>query len=79
MAEMIALQGVYDNGNLSIKGYPPAKKANVLVIFPDERPVNVAKTEDLALFEALSGSISADIDERAELLEALDEKHARVD
>jgi hypothetical protein len=76
---MIALQGVYDNGNLSIKGYVPAKKANVLVIFPDEKPVKTVTSEDLALFEALSGSISADINERAELLEALDERYARID
>ncbi|WP_085022117.1 hypothetical protein [Anaerovibrio sp. JC8] len=76
---MIALQGVYDNGNLSIKGYVPVKKANVLVIFPSEEFHESASPEDLVLFESLSGSISSNLDVKTELMEARDEKYTRAD
>lgn len=73
---MIAVQGEYDNGRIRLTEKPPMEKAQVLVIFPD----NKGKTQlslDVArkTFKEFTGSIKRDINVKQELLEALDEKY----
>ena len=76
---MIALQGVYNNGWVELLGTAPAEKANVVVVFPHEMKQSGMTEEDRKLFKKFSGSIKRDIDGKKELLEALEEKHARID
>ena len=78
---MIAVQGIYDNGQLQLEEAAPMKKASVIVIFPEGRPAERQISEDSArkLFDDFSGSISRDINEKAELMAARDEKYAGVD
>ncbi len=78
---MIAVQGVYDNGRIQLEEAAPVKKASVIVIFPEGRTAERQISEDSArkLFDDFSGSISRDIDNKAELMAARDEKYASVD
>ena len=76
---MIALQGVYNKGGLELFGKAPVEKANVVVIFPDEMDKMKMTEEDRRLFKKFSGSIKREIDYKKELMEALEEKYARVD
>ncbi|MBQ7516336.1 MAG: hypothetical protein IJS96_08650 [Schwartzia sp.] len=71
---MIALQGVYNKGWVELFGQAPAEKANVVVVFPHETKRSKMTAEDRQLFKKFSGSIKRDIDERKELIEALEEK-----
>ncbi|MBP5201076.1 MAG: hypothetical protein J6Z82_10575 [Schwartzia sp.] len=76
---MIALQGVYNKGGLELLGKAPVEKANVVVIFLGETERPRMTEEDRKLFKKFSGSIKRHIDEKKELLEALEEKYARID
>ena len=76
---MIALQGVYNKGGLELFGKAPGEKANVVVIFPGETDRPKMTEEDRKLFKKFSGSIKRHIDEKKELLEALEEKYACTD
>ncbi|MBQ7516337.1 MAG: hypothetical protein IJS96_08655 [Schwartzia sp.] len=43
---MIALQGTYDNGTISLDYPAPVSKAKVLVIFPDDASVSTSKAQE---------------------------------
>lgn len=72
---MIAVQGLYENGKIELAEKAPVDKANVIVIFPedptgkDEMGLESARK----IFDGFTGSVSRKIDEKAELLGALDE------
>ena len=76
---MIALQGVYNNGWVELAGKAPTEKANVVVVFPGETSRPKMTEEDRKLFQKFSGSIKRHIDEKRELMEALEEKYASAD
>ncbi|MBR1761234.1 MAG: hypothetical protein IJ741_08660 [Schwartzia sp.] len=76
---MIALQGVYNNGWVELAGKAPTEKANVVVVFPGETSRQKMTEEDRKLFQKFSGSIKRHIDEKKELVEALEEKYASAD
>lgn len=76
---MIALQGVYNNGRVELFGQAPVEKAKVVVVFPSGKGTSKMTEEDRKLFKKFSGSIKREIDYKKELMEALEEKYARVD
>lgn len=76
---MIALHGLYDNGTVTFVENAPSRKANVLVIFQEEPQTKTASESDMELFKKFSGSIKSSINERGELMEALDDKYAGSD
>ena len=76
---MIALQGVYNNGWVELAGKAPTEKANVVVVFPGETSRQKMTEADRKLFQKFSGSIKRHIDEKKELMEALEEKYASAD
>ena len=75
---MIAVQGVYENGRIQLAETAPMEKAQVIVIFPEGRPA--VKTESgrsaRKIFDEFTGSIKREIDEKAELMAARDDKYA---
>ncbi len=77
---MLAVQGIYENGQIKLLGEQPKGNAEVLVIFNVSKEVDVDVTNnDMAtrrLFDEFTGCINRKIDEKAERLEALDEKYA---
>ena len=63
---MLAVKGLYHNGQVTLKGKFPMKSAEVIVVFPDIEE-DVERTElttekKRELFEEFSGSVSRVID-----------------
>lgn len=57
---MVAIQGIYENGQIELKEAAPMEKAYVIVIFP-ENPIMKNELSDqlfCKLFEEFTGSIS---------------------
>lgn|GEM_PF-1009691 len=80
--KMIALQGEYENGILTLTSQAPANKAKVIVIFQDiEKEINneLSTDEAINIFNKYTGCIKRVIDEKAERLEAIDEKYESID
>ena len=78
---MVAVQGIYENGQIQLKEAAPMERANVIVIFPENHLIK-SDQADLAsrkLFEEFTGSISRIIDEKEELEAARNEKYADID
>lgn len=78
---MIAVQGLYDNGKIQLTEDAPMEKAQVIVIFPEEKSpqkANMSKKMAKDLFDEFTGSIKREIDEKAERMGALDEKYAGI-
>ena len=75
---MLAVQGLYENGQVKLVGDKPEGNGEVLVIF------NISKENDekgkigdvKKQFDRYTGCIHRQIDDKAERLEALDEKNA---
>ena len=78
---MVAVQGLYENGRIRLSETAPMEKARVIVIFPGDRGEESHISEQTAreLFDEFTESIQRTIDEKAELLERLDEKYADID
>lgn len=80
---MLAVKGMYDDGKIILKGNPPVKTAEVIVVFPDseeQKKESVLSAEKKReLFEEFSGSVNRVIDIKAERMEALDKKYADID
>ena len=78
---MVAVQGLYENGRIELSEDAPMKKANVIVIFPEEQATEglIIGKSAKELFEEFTGCISREIDEKAERIGALVEKYANFD
>lgn len=80
---MLAVKGIYNDGQVFLKNKLSIKSAEVIVVFPDseEHKENEGLTEDVKrqLFEEFSGSIDRIIDIKAEKIEALDERYESAD
>lgn len=80
---MLAVKGIYNNGYITLEDRLPVRSAEVIVVFPDMDERN--GEEDLTvkdrrkLFEEFSGSVDRIIDEKAEKMEAADEKYKGAD
>lgn len=79
--KMIAVQGLYENGKIELAEKAPVNRANVIVIFPESPAGKEEMRLESArrLFDEFTGSISREINEKEEYLEALDEKYAYSD
>lgn len=78
---MVAVEGVYQNGKIELLQDAPMEKAKVIVIFPETKKENgkrlsIDKARDL--FHEFSGCLDENMDEKAERLEALDEKNENI-
>ena len=75
---MLAIQGQYQNGEVMLFGEKPKGDADVIVIFniKQDKPASSDEKEKKELFRMFSGCIDRKIDIEAELVEALEEKHA---
>lgn len=78
---MLAVKGRYSNGYITLKDRIPVKSAEVIVVFPDmdEQDKEMDLKNRRKLFEEFSGSVDRIIDERAEKMEAVDEKYESAD
>ena len=78
---MLAIQGQYQNGEVLLFGEKPKEDADVIVIFNlnQGKSETTDEKEKIDLFNMFSGSIDRKIDAEAELVEALEEKHAIAD
>ena len=68
---MVAVQGVYENGRVQLTETAP-------MIFPDGYSEVKAESKRSArkIFDEFTGSIKREIDEKAELMAARDDKYA---
>lgn len=78
---MLAVKGRYSNGYITLENRIPVKSAEVIVVFPDmdERDHEMDLKNRRKLFEEFSGSVNRIIDEKAEKMEAVDEKYESAD
>lgn len=80
---MLAVKGLYHNGQVILKEKFPMKTAEVIVVFPDveedAKKAELTIEKKRELFEEFSGSVSRVIDIKAEKMEALDEKYKSID
>ena len=78
---MVAVQGVYENGQIQLAEAAPMERANVIVIFPENHIVKNEQSAQMSrkLFEEFTGSIDRIIDEKEELEAARNEKYANID
>lgn len=78
---MLAVKGRYSNGHITLENRIPVKSAEVIVVFPDmdEQDKEMDLKNRRKLFEEFSGSVDRIIDERAEKMEAVDEKYESAD
>ena len=78
---MVAVQGVYENGQIQLAEAAPMERANVIVIFPENHIVKNEQSDQISrkLFEEFTGSISRIIDEKEELEAARNEKYTNID
>lgn len=80
---MLAVKGIYRNGLVTLESRLPVKSAEVIVVLPDTDERN--EETDLTvkakrrLFEEFSGSVDRVIDEKAEKMEAMDERYEGAD
>ena len=80
---MLAVKGIYNDGKVILKNKLSIKSAEVIVVFPDTDEQR--EKDDLSikakreLFEEFSGSVDRVIDERAERMEAVDERYEGID
>ena len=56
---MVAVQGLYENGRIELSEDAPMKKANVIVIFPEEQATEglIIGKSAKELFEEFTGCI----------------------
>ena len=75
---MLAVQGVYENGQVRLIGEKPKGNGEVLVIFnvPQENDIEESNEDIKRKFDKYTGCIHRKIDDKAERLEAFDEKYA---
>ena len=80
---MLAVKGIYRDGQVILEGRFPVKSAEVIVVFPDQEDVagqmELSAERKLELFEEFSGSVDRIIDEKAEKMEALDRRYESID
>lgn len=78
---MLAVKGIYSNGHITLENRIPVKSAEVIVVFPDmdEQDKEMDLKNRRKLFEEFSGSVDRTIDEKAEKMEAVDEKYESAD
>lgn len=80
---MLAVKGIYNDGQIILKGKLPVKSAEVIVVFPDndeiDGQIDLSVDKKRKLFEEFSGSVARTIDVRAEKMEELDRKYESVD
>lgn len=76
---MVAVQGYYEDGRVELTGKAPARRARILVIFQEDLPAKEASAADWESLREFGGSITRVIDEKADLIESLEEKYARID
>ena len=76
---MIALQGYYEDGRIELTGKAPVGRARVLVVFQEELPTREASAAAWEFLKEFGGSINRVIDEKADLIEGLEEKYAGID
>lgn len=80
---MLAVKGIYSNGQITLESRLPVKSAEVIVVFPDmderNKELDLTVNERRKLFEEFSGSVDRIIDEKAEKMRAVDEKYEGVD
>lgn len=76
---MLAVKGIYHDGQVILKNKLPIKSAEVIVVFPDNEEQNeemkLSEKVKRELFEEFSGSSDRIIDIQAEKMEALEEKY----
>ena len=75
---MQAVKGVYDNGSLTLRKRAPVNKSEVIVIFTDnenDRGAVMSDDEAMRIYNKFTRSIKHEINEKEELMEALDEKY----
>ena len=80
---MLAVKGIYQDGQVTLKGRFPVKSAEVIVVFPDQEDIGgqieLSAERKQELFEEFSGSVDRIIDEKAEKMEALDRRYESID
>lgn len=80
---MLAVKGIYSNGHITLENRVPVKSAEVIVVFPDmderNKEMDLTVKNRRKLFEEFSGSVDRIIDEKAEKMEAVDEKYESAD
>ena len=78
---MLAVQGIYESGRITLKNPAPMKKATVLVIFPAEvsNPnKEITRAEAFQRFKKYRRNGNTEIDYEAERDEYLNEKYGSV-
>jgi hypothetical protein len=78
---MLAVQGIYEAGRVTLKNAVPMKRTNVLVIFPVESSSSnkeVTRAEAFNRLKKYRRGGNNDIDYEAERDEYLHEKYGRV-
>jgi len=78
---MLAVQGVYESGRITLKSTAPMKKASVLVIFPVEAESpnkEVTRAEAFKRLKKYRRDAGNNIDYEAERDEFLNEKYGSV-
>lgn len=80
---MLAVKGLYNDGQIVLKRKIPIKTAEVIVIFPDSEDASEKMTlsadNKRNLFEEFSGSVDRMIDVKAEKMEALDRRYESME
>lgn len=80
---MLAVKGIYHDGQVILKNKLPIKSAEVIVVFPDneeqKKETKLSEKVKRELFEEFSGSVDRIIDIQAEKMDALKEKYESVD
>ncbi len=80
---MLAVKGIYRDGQVILKERFPVKSAEVIVVFPDQEDVTgqmkLSVERKRELFEEFSGSVDRIIDGKAEKMEALDRRYESID
>jgi len=73
---MRAIQGVYDNGRVTLDRQAPIKKGKIIILFPEEEIEKHTMSDDEAMriFTKFTGSIERDIDIEKERDEHYNEK-----
>ncbi len=75
---MIAVQGYYEDGRIELTGEAPTRRARILVIFQEDLPAKEASAAGWESLKEFGGSVARVIDEKADLIEGLEEKYARI-
>lgn len=78
---MQAIQGLYNNGTVRLNQQAPVKQGKIIVIFTDAEPEpadKMSRKEALHIFHKYAGSLTRDVNIKAELMEALDERYENI-